>query len=109
MFCRICITEALVLSGHGRAKTNPVAASTAVHIATWPALDLGMLRRSICIRSPNSFAVGCIVSNGTLVYLWGGLVLAHVSHDLQKLSVSVAMPSQYQYSCKRRRVYGADV
>ena len=109
MFCRICITEALVLSVHGRAKTNPVAASTAVHIATWPALDLGMLRRSIWIRSPDSFAVGCNVSNGTLVYLWGGLVLAHVSHDLQKLSVSVAMPSQYQYSCNRRKVYGADV
>ena len=60
-------------------------------------------------RSPNYFAVGCIVSNGTLVYRWGGLVFAQVSHDLQKLSVSVAMPPQYQYSCKRRRVYGADV
>ena len=61
------MTDVLVLSKHGRANTNPVAASTAVHMATCPALDLGMLSRSICIRSPNSLAKGCIFSSGSLV------------------------------------------
>ena len=103
------MTDVLVLSRHGRANTNPVAASTAVQMATCPALDLGMLSRSMWIRSPNSLAIGCIDSSGSLVYAWGGFVFAHVSHDLQKLSVSVAMPSQCQYSCNLRRVYGADV
>ena len=41
------MTDVLVLSKHGRANTNPVAASTAVHMATCPALDLGMLSRSM--------------------------------------------------------------
>ena len=36
VFCRMCMTDVLVLSRHGRANTNPVAASTAVHIATCP-------------------------------------------------------------------------
>ena len=103
------MTDVFVLSKHGRANTNPVAASTAVHMATCPALDLGMLSRSMWMRSPNSLANGCIFSSGSFVYVWGGLVLAHVSQDLQKLSVSVAMPSQYQYSCSLRSVYGADV
>ena len=47
VFCRMCMTDVLVLSKHGRANTNPVAASTAVQMATCPALDLGMLSRSM--------------------------------------------------------------
>ena len=109
VFCRSRITDELVLSRQGRANTNPVAASTAVHMATCPSLDLGILKRSMCMRSPNSFAVGDMDSKGSLVYLCGGFVLAHTSHDLQKFSVSLAIPGQYQCSCNLRSVYGAEV
>ena len=47
VFCRMWMTDVLVLSRHGRVNTNSVAASTAVHIATCPALDLGILSRLI--------------------------------------------------------------
>ena len=109
MFCRSLTTAELVLSLHGRANTKPVAASTAVQIATWPSLDRGMLSKSMWSLSPNSRAMGCIVSRGSLLYLWGGLVLAQRSQDLQKFSVSVVMPFQYQFSCRRLSVYGAEV
>ena len=102
------MTEELVLSIQGVANTKPVAASTAVHMATWPSADRGMLKRSICNRSPNSLAVGSIGSRGSRLYLCGGLLLAHVLQDLQKLLVSSDMPSQNQFSCRRLRVYEAE-
>ena len=98
------MTDELVLSKQGVAKTNPVAASTAVHIATCPSAERGMLKRSMCSLSPNSLAVGSMGSSGSLLYLWGGLLLAHVLHDLQKFSVSVDIPSQNQFSCNRLSV-----
>ena len=47
VFCNIFTTDELVLSLQGKANTNPVAASTAVQMATCPSLDLGMLSKSM--------------------------------------------------------------
>ena len=44
------VTQRLVLSGQASAKTNPVAASTAVQIATFPFSEVGIDNKSMCIR-----------------------------------------------------------
>ena len=47
-------THLLVLSGHANAKTKPVAASTAVQIATFLSVEVGIDNKSMCTLSPNS-------------------------------------------------------
>ena len=60
-------THLLVLSGQAKAKTKPVAASTAVQIATFPSVDVGIDNKSMCNLSPNLKAVGFNRSSGIFV------------------------------------------
>ena len=75
------MTPAWVLSGQATTITKPVAASTIVQIATFPAAERGMSTRSKCILSPNTLATGLMGCRGTIVFGMAGLTRAQMSHD----------------------------
>ena len=75
------MTPVWVLSGQATTITKPVAASTMVQIATFPAAERGMSTRSKCSLSPNTLATGLMGCKGTSVFGLAGLTLAQMSHD----------------------------